>query len=156
MLNPVAHMVFPVPQGLNLARLRSARASQKNVQTCVFAWPSSPPEKTCQTIQNSLQLARTGMSDILPLWSDCPPHPSSMGAESTMAGTSAPSTKNFLRDVSCCNKRVAVTRLPRMLRRQLMKHSAKKSCASLAKKSTRHKHMPPMCARTYRAARNVL
>ena len=48
-----------------------------------------------------------------------------------MEGTSAPSTKNFLRNVPCCNTQVAVTRLPRMLRRQLMKHSAKKSCASL-------------------------
>ena len=31
---------------------------------------------------------------------------------SNMAGTSAPSTKNLLRDVSCCNSRVAVTRAP--------------------------------------------
>ena len=51
-----------------------------------------------------------------------------------MAGTSAPSTKNFFRDVSCSNSRVAVTRLLRMLRRQPMRHSAKKPCASNAQK----------------------
>ena len=31
---------------------------------------------------------------------------------SNMAGTGAPSTKNFFRDASCCNSRVAVTRAP--------------------------------------------
>ena len=34
---------------------------------------------------------------------------------SNMAGTGAPCTKNFVTDVSCCNSRVAATRLLRML-----------------------------------------
>ena len=34
MLMRGAHMVSPVRQGWNLARVRSARANQKHVQTC--------------------------------------------------------------------------------------------------------------------------
>ena len=66
--------------------------------------------------------------------------------ESNVAGTTAPSTKNFLRDVSCCNSRVAVTRLLCMLCQQTMKHSAKKWSASLApqRDTCTHTQMP-MC-----------
>ena len=91
----------------------------------------------------STSLNVTSASAVLPLWSDCPPHPSSMGAEPTVLQATwreQASTKNFLRDVLCCNSRVAVTRLLRMLCRQPMKHSAKKSCASLASERDTHTH----------------
>ena len=82
-------------------------------------------------------------SALLSLWSDCPPRPSSTGTHhvaSNTAGTNAPSTENFLRDVLCFKSGVAVTRLLRMLRRQPTKHSGKKSCASLAQKRETQTH----------------
>ena len=80
------------------------------------------------------------LSAVLPLWSDCPLRTVIDGGRtyhvaSNMAGTSAPGTKNFLRDVSYCNSRVAMTRLLRMLRLELVKRSSKKSCASLTYKT---------------------
>ena len=109
-----------------------------------MSWHSKPT--TCLKFDNKCVLSMSaslnviGVSALLPLWSDCThTHPSSMGGRthhvaSNMVGTGAPSTKNFLGDVSCCNSRVAVTRLLRILCRGPMKHSAKESCASFAQK----------------------
>ena len=79
-----------------------------------LSWHSNPT--TCLKLDNKCVLSMSASLDamsasaILPLWSDCPLHPSSMGRRTHhVAGTNAPSTKNCFRDALCCSSRVAVT-----------------------------------------------
>ena len=107
-----------------------------------MSWYSNPT--TCLKLDNKCHLSMSTPLNVIsamvlsPLWSHCPPTLHRVARN--MAGTNTPSMKNFLRDVSCCDSRVAMTCLFRVLCRQPMKHSAMKSCASLAQKHERQTH----------------
>ena len=78
-------------------------------------------------------------SAVLLLWSDCPHHPSSMGAEPTVLQATWREQAHRARRTSLetCHVATHGSQWP-VLRRQPMKHSAKKSCASHLHTNTTH------------------